>query len=1450
MFDAIIRFSLANKLLVLLGVLAMAMVGIFSATQIPLDAVPDITNNQVQVVSVAPTYAPEEVEQLITYPLEAVMTNIPRVTEIRSISRYGLSVITIVFEDGVDEMLARQFVQEQLNVATANLPSGVSTELMPITTGLGEIYQYVLTVDEAHRQLYDATELRTIQDWIVKRQLNGTKGIIEVNSFGGYLKQYEVAFDPQLLHNYGLSLAQVISALENNNENSGGSYIERGSYSYYIRTEGRIASEEAIGEIPIGNSQGPPLRIRDVAEITIGSAKRYGAMTMDGKGEVVGGITLMLKGANSSEVLRNVEERMAQVAASLPEGVHIYPYLDRAKLIGKTIQTVERNLLEGGLIVIFVLLLLLGNFRAGLVVASVIPLSMLFALSMMRYFGISANLMSLGAIDFGIVIDGAVIIVEGLLHTLAIGYVGRRLTQEQMDATVSKATSKIYRSAAFGVLIILVVFLPILTLQGIEGKTFRPMAQTVTFAILGSLILSLTYVPVMASLFLSKNIREEKGFAAKLMGWLRRGYEPVAAAAVRWSWVTLGISVLALLFSLLVFSRMGGEFIPTLEEGDLAMQQAIKPGSSLQESIHTASVAEKILLDHFPEVLHVVSKIGTAEVPTDPMAIEDADIMIILKDKDDWTSASSREELIEEMKEKLSGITWAEYEFTQPIQLRFNELMTGSKSDISVKIFGENNEILKAKADEAAAIINQIPGAGDVKVDQTEGLQQLSVRYDPALLAQHGVSISELNQVVRASYAGEVVGQIYEEERSFDLVVRLAEKYRQQLDLSQLRIPNRQGQLIALSEVASIEEGESPMLISREQARRFINVGVNVRDRDVASLVAAISKALDAQLDLPPGYVLQYGGQFENLQSARGRLLLAVPIALGLILLLLYMAFGRLRDALIIFVAVPLSAIGGIWALELRGMPFSISSGIGFIALFGIAVLNGIVLLSAIKEKIAALREGAEADGDLSVMAHAHTGLMTRAVLEASAERLRPVLMTAAVAAFGFLPMALSNGSGAEVQRPLATVVIGGLVSSTLLTLVVLPALYYLLNRRAWAKLGAVLLPFFLLFSGGARAQTPLDFEAIRAQALAQHPSLQNQALAIQAAELNRKAVGQRAPLNVNYQGGNIDGPDFDHALSVSQSINHLFNKPAQRRVVDAQVATLGVAKEQIGYELENQVAMAYQDWAYQWAKQQQLDSAYQLLLAIQQRLQLQYETGALGAMDYQLYQTELRQLQQSSRLATSQTDLAAQSLRSLAGLAAAVPLAPPAFEPLPMPLDSSTDTPAYLQLLDQQMKVVSSEEQLAKQLARQAQINVGYYAQSLNREGPFHGPSLGLAIPLDQRSYKVQSEQRELQIAQLANERNYLTTKNEARLAQLVKEIRDLRSELDDYRLANAASQESIRQISQLQLEQGSIGFLVFSQLQSRLLAANSSYLEQIYYLNQLIVEYHYLAGVSLATK
>jgi len=1430
MFDKIIKVSLENKLLVMLGVLALTIMGIFSASQIPLDAVPDITNNQVQIVSTAPTLAPQEVEQLITYPLESSMTNIPDVVEVRSISRYGLSVITIVFEEDIPIMLARQYVQEQLNVAKGELPEGLTEpELMPITTGLGEIYQYVLTVDKEHAHQYDATKLRTIQDWIVKRQLNGTKGIIEVSSFGGYMKQYDVALIPNMLKVYGLTIPDVIQSLEANNQNSGGSYIEKGPYSFYIRTEGRVSSIEEINNVLIKNKADVPIKVSDVANVRIGSAKRYGAMTMDGKGEVVGGITLMLKDANTSEVLENVKERMKIVQKSLPEGVTIYPYLDRSKLIAKTIDTVETNLLEGGLIVILVLLLLLGNLRAGLIVASVIPLSLLFALIMMQYFGISANLMSLGAIDFGIVIDGAVIIVESLLHTLALGYMGKKMTQSEMDSVVQESTSKIYRAAAFGVLIILVVFIPILTLEGTEGKTFRPMAQTVGFAILGSMLLSLTYVPAMASMFLSKKISDKKNWADKFIDLLKKVYQPVLRVSLKVPLLIIVATTIAFVSSVFLFNSLGAEFVPTLEEGDIAMQQSIKAGSSLNESIHTSTMAEKILLKKFPEVEHVVSKIGTAEVPTDPMAIEDSDVMIILKDKEEWTSASTREELMEKMKASLAPITWASFEFTQPIQLRFNELMTGAKSDIAIKIFGEDVTLLKSKADEAAEIIKKISGAADVKVDQTDGLQQLSVQYNRERLAQYGVNVAEVNQVIRAAYAGEQVGNIFEEERKFDLVVRIAPEYRQKLDLAQLTINTINGQQIPLNEVAKIEQIEGPMLISREQARRFINIGVNVRNRDVASLVTAIQEQLEQNLKLPPGYEFQYGGQFENLENARNRLLVAVPIALGLILLLLYLAFGSVMETLIIFMAVPLSAVGGILALWLRGMPFSISSGIGFIALFGVSVLNGIVLLSAIKQLKS---ESFESIKEL--------------ISSACLSRLRPVLMTALVAALGFLPMAISTGSGAEVQRPLATVVIGGLITSTLLTLVVLPTLYYLVFKRKWMKQSLAVLVVFLGFNNYAQAQELQNFEAVYAYTIENHPLIQNIELSKESELLNNKALGEWSPLSINYQGGQINYIGYDHVLSIDQDISPLFQqkaRKAKKSLTESKIALLNVNQQVLLEQLKFDLQAAYNEWQYWNSKKQLYDTIFQLYEQLAPKIEAQYKVGELDIVDFELFNNEKINIQQEQNQISRQQKAAEWQIRRSALLGDSVKLTMSVLQPLPeSTFNLDADKSLYLLKYQKKKAILDNQIRLEKINSKQIALNIGYFAQSLENVFVFQGFNIGVQIPIDRRSSKVKMQQLSIERQRIDNEKSLQILQFERQIDLLKSNMEFQKESIANYKSKVQPKQAIILDKARKQYEEGEIGFLRFSQIQERLLSSRNDYLDWTKSYNEQVLQLIYL--------
>ncbi|MBK6267386.1 CusA/CzcA family heavy metal efflux RND transporter [Marivirga sp. S37H4] len=1210
MFQKIISFSIKNKLIVFFGVLALIGGGIYSMSQLSINAVPDITNNQVQVVTVSPSLSAQEVEQFITYPVEVAMANIPMVDEIRSISKYGLSVVTIVFEDHVPVLDTRQYVQEQINTVNDEIPKQLGIpELMPITTGLGEIYQYTLGIDDAFKDHYSAMELRTIQDWIVKRQLSGIKGIVEVSSFGGFLKQYEVAINPILMAQHQLSFDDVLQALENNNQNSGGSYIEKNQTAYYVRTEGMMVNLNDIRNTLVSSNGHSPVLIKDIGTVQFGSAKRFGAMTKDGEGEAVGGITLMLKGANSSETLQLVNDRVAEIQKSLPEGVYIEPYLDRSDLVGRAINTVKTNLLEGGVIVILVLILLLGNFRAGLIVASIIPLSMMFAFIMMNIFDVSANLMSLGAIDFGIVVDGAVIIVESILHVLFVGYVGKKLSQQEMDDVVLESSKKIYKSAAFGVLIILVVFLPILSLTGIEGKTFRPMAQTVSFAILGAMILSMTYVPMMAALFLNKNIKDRVTFADKIMNFLKRLYLPLLNSSLNRPKFTIGIAVAFLAISLFIFSRMGSEFIPQLEEGDLAMQMTLPPGTSLDQSIQTSTKAERILLDNFPEVKSVVSKIGTAEVPTDPMSIELADIMIILKPKEEWVTASDRFGLIERMEEKLSVIPAADFEFTQPIQLRFNELITGAKSDIAVKIYGEDLEKLADYGHQAAGFMQQISGAADVKVEQTEGLAQWVIQYNRSKMAQYGVSVDELNRIIRAAYAGENAGVIFEGERKFELVIRLQEAFRNNIILDQLTIPTNKGELIPMSEVAKWDYREGPLQISRDDTRRRVVIGANVRDRDIAGLVEDIQTSLNQNLKLDPGYSISYGGQFETLQKARDRLSIAVPIALLLIFILLYFAFGKVKYALLIYSAVPLSAIGGVLALWLRDMPFSISAGVGFIALFGVAVLNGIVLISHLNDL--------KAEGEFS---------LREVITKGSMDRLRPVIMTAMVASLGFLPMALSTSSGAEVQKPLATVVIGGLVTATFLTLVVLPALFLLINSRKAPKAGKLMLITVLFLAGvfgtqnRASAQNvlnePKELTELFDLVLKNHPEVLTAQMEIEKARAIKTQAFVIPSTGIAYQRGQLDGPEIDYSWNIQQPLGNI---PANFRRANAAEEAVKLAEKDfliIKKKVKADVRKAWNNWVYNQKQVEFLTQQEELLQDNRQRADEMVEAGEAGKLE------------------------------------------------------------------------------------------------------------------------------------------------------------------------------------------------------------------------------------------
>ena len=1207
MLDRIIRFSIQNKLFIGFMTLVLIIWGIWSATRLPIDAVPDITNNQVQIITVTPTLAGQEVEQLVTFPIEQSIANLPDVEETRSISRFGLSLVTVVFKEEVNTYFARQLVSEKLKEAVERIPKGIGTpEMGPVSTGLGEVYQYILHPKKGSENKYTPKDLRTMQDWIVARQLYGTEGIAEVNSFGGQLKQYEVAVDPNRLRALGVSIPDIFDALERNNQNTGGAYIDKKPNAYFIRGIGMVSSLEDIRNIAVKNATGAvPIFIKDVADVRFGSAIRYGAMTYNGEVDAVGGVVMMLKGANSNEVVKRIKEKIPTIQHSLPEDVTIEPFLDRTDLVDRAISTVEKNLIEGALIVIFVLVVFLGNLRAGLIVASAIPLALLFALGMMNVFGVSANLMSLGAIDFGLIVDGAVIIVEATLHHLALRKGKKRLTQAEMDEEVFSSASKIRSSAAFGEIIILIVYIPILTLQGIEGKMFTPMAKTVGFAILGALILSLTYIPMMSALVLSKNTAHKENFSDRMMRRLQRIYTPLLQKAVRIKYLLIGSTVALFAVALFLFSRLGGEFIPQLQEGDFAFHCILPQGSSLSQSIETSMQAERIIRK-FDEVKMVVGKTGSAEVPTDPMPPEASDLVIVLKPQKAWKTAKSYKELSAEMLEALEAIPGIFFEANQPIQMRFNELMTGIRQDVAVKIFGENMDTLAACADRVTRVIQSVPGATAPQAERVAGLPQINVEYDRTRLANYGLNVADVNDVLSAAFAGKVAGQVFENERRFDLVVRLDSAHRTSIDdVNSLIIPTNSGNQIPLSQVARVHYNLGPAQISRESSRRRIVIGFNVSGRDVQSVVSDIQARLEREVKLPTGYYFTYGGQFENLQKASRRLLIAVPAALLLIFALLYFTFHSLRQALLIFTAIPMSAIGGVFALLLRGMPFSISAGVGFIALFGVAVLNGIVLIGTFNQL--------EKEGMTDTL---------QRVIAGARERLRPVLMTATVASLGFLPMALSHGAGAEVQKPLATVVIGGLITATFLTLFVLPLLYLIFNRKKALPLKPVITvvatSLLLLASVSGNAQTPVlrSVEEAISFALQSNGGIRARELEIRSAQSLRQTAGELPKTELSVQLGHYNSPYFDHAYSISQNIPFPTLFGARRGLLQAEVRSRELQRDLTLLELKAGVRSYYYQIQFLQNNRRQLlylDSLYNDFIRI---AQLRYRTGDTKKVD------------------------------------------------------------------------------------------------------------------------------------------------------------------------------------------------------------------------------------------
>jgi cobalt-zinc-cadmium resistance protein CzcA len=1449
MLDKIIYFSIQHKFVVGLFTLALVLWGVYSLSRLPIDALPDITNNQVQIITSSPTLAAQEVEKFITYPIEQAVKPIPKIVELRSISRFGLSVVTVVFEEEMDIYWARNQISERLKEAEDNIPEGFGNpEMAPISTGLGEIYQYVVFPKKGFEDQFNAMDLRTVQDWIIKPQLIGTKGVAEVNTLGGVLKQYEIAVQPDKLRSMNTTIVEILEALEHNNENTGGAYIDKKPNAFFIRGIGMVNSIDDIRKIVVKNQNGIPILVRDVATVQFGSALRYGATTKDGQGEVVSGMVMMLKGSNSAEVVDLVKEKMEQIRKTLPEGVEVEPFLDRTKLVNNAIGTVQTNLLEGALIVIFILILLLGNLRAGLVVASVIPLSLLFAVSLMQFFGVSGNLMSLGAIDFGLIVDGAVIIVEAIVHRMQHSGEGK-LNASEMDGVVRKEASKLMSSAAFGQLIILIVYLPILALVGIEGKMFKPMAQTVSFAILGACLLSLTYVPMMSALFLSKKTGFTQNISDRIIASCYRVYHPLLEGALKIKGLVVGIAVAFFIISIGVFNRLGGEFIPTLDEGDIATHVIIPPGSSMSQEIEATTKAEQLLKAKFPEIEQIVSKIGSAEVPTDPMPMEAADVMIIMKDRTEWTSAKTREEMMAKMEATLDDIPGVTTEFTQPIQMRFNELMTGVRSDVAVKIFGDDIDLLAGLAEQAMPMIQKVEGVEDARPEAVSGLPQITVRYNKDKLALYGLNVRDLNQVIRTGFAGEKAGIIYEGEKRFDLVVRLEKDSRQDIsNLKTLYVSLPSGSQIPLEQVADIAFEPGPIQVSREAGKRRIVIGFNVRNRDVKSVVNEIQANLDARLKMPPGYYITYGGQFQNLVEANKRLSIAVPVALALIFILLFFTFGSVKQSLLIFTAIPLSAIGGIFALWLRDMPFSISAGVGFIALFGVAVLNGIVLIGYFNQL--------KADGMTDVLHRIKTGTKVR---------LRPVIMTAAVASLGFLPMAISTGAGAEVQKPLATVVIGGLISATLLTLIVLPILYFLLEEklpggRKKSVPVAIILVLLTAFSTDLKAQNPTvtTLPEVLELAYKNNPDLQADTYEVQRAEILQKSAAILPKTNLNVNLGQNNSRRFDENLSVSQEFPNPLLLKARRELA---VQNVAIARQHLKISQQELTFNVRQSWyqlQYLLFLEKVLLQEDSLLQQFVKGASLKFETGESNLLEKTTAETRQQQLLQQVGQVKMSIENEKLKLMALTGSQVEIFLPETEFSPIVFGeiLDSNQLNNNPLLLFTRQQMALSEAEQRIIKAEALPDFSAGYFIQSLagmqevngqirnyNAIPQFQGIQLGVSLPIfGAKGYRAKNEAAAVEVLAQQKQSAYLQTQLQSQLKQYAVQLVFWKNNIAYYQQTALPNAQSIISNAKRGYESGDIGYVEYAQALQTNLEIQKSHLEAINHLNQLVISIQFI--------
>ncbi len=1435
MIERVIKFSINNKLVIGLFVLALIGWGIYSLQKLPIDAVPDITNNQVQIISIAPTLAANEVEQFITAPIEVSVVNIPDQVELRSISRLGLSVVTVVFNDNVDMYWARQQISERLKEAEELIPQGLTKpQMAPISTGLSEIYQYVLHVKHGYKNKFNAMKLRTIQDWIVRREMLGTPGVADVNSYGGFLEQYEVSVNPDQLKAMNINLNDIFAALEKNNQNTGSAYIDKKPQAYFIRGIGLVTSMEDIENIVVKTTdQNLPILIKDVAKVQFGSAPRYGAFIVDTTGEAVGGVVMMLKGKNASEVIGGVKERIKLIEKSLPEGINIEAFYDRTELVDRAVGTVSKNLIEGGLIVIFILVLLLGNLRAGLIVASVIPLSMLFAISLMNLFGVSGNLMSLGAIDFGLIVDGAVIIVESVVHHITQSKnqtIGVKLSSQQMDVEVLSSAKRMMNSATFGQIIILIVYLPILALIGIEGKMFRPMAETVSFAILGALILSLTYVPVASSLFLSKKTTHKPTFSDKLMNRLHKYFDPLLNFSLNHKISIIVISIVFFLSSIFLFNSLGGEFIPTLEEGDLASGVMTLQGGSLSNTIETVEKANKIMMEKFPEIEHVVCKIGTGEIPTDPTPMETGDYIMVMKDKEEWTSAETREEMMEKMQNELSVLKGVVFTLQQPIQMRFNELMTGSKQDVAVKLFGDNLDTLAAKAEEIETLIRNVKGVEEINVEKVTGSGQVQVNYDRKKLAQYGLNIEDINLLLKTAFAGSTAGVVYDEEKRFDLVVRFNKDYRDDIEfIKGLYIPLPNGNQITLDQVANIEIKTGTAQVSRESTKRRITVSFNVRNRDVQSIIEEIHGILDKKLKRPPGYYITYGGQFENLVAANKRLSIAVPVALLLIFILLFFAFKSIKQTLLIFSAVPLSMIGGVVALFVRDMNFSISAGVGFIALFGVAVLNGIVLIAEFNRL--------EKEEEI-------TDIYER-VRKGIKSRFRPVLMTAAVASLGFLPMALSSSAGAEVQKPLATVVIGGLISATLLTLIVLPVLYILFSRKRKVKLSPVVktILMFLLISGigvvnTAQAQTGIPkqytLEQLIQTALANNGYIKSAALQVNYQTKLKTAGWEFEKTNFDYSYGQTNSFVKDNEYTITQAFPSVFQNVGRSKLGNANVKNAELILNLTKNEIISNVKSYYVQLLYNYSKLKLLNYQDSLYNNFLRAANLKTASGESPMLEKITAETQSMEIKTFIKQVKSDILINQQKLQILINAKESVVLVDTTLYKInfAFAFDSSAiaNNPS-LAIIKQQVEISKRETQVER-LKLMPDLSVGYFNQTnkdLDNAYRFKGVQVGVAIPIlfFSQSAKIRAKKINEQIAQ--NNYEYYNLVAQGELKIMIEEYSKLKSSLEYYENNAIKQADLIIMHAEKSYQGGNIDYVEYILNLDKALSIKSNYLKTL---------------------